>query len=149
MEVGLVDTSPISKPDLPKKPMDLSKIQSFALLEEKMKYNANRQQIISENFANVDTPKYKRKDLKEPDFNEVFQKKLSVLEPSATHHNHMSGLDDGTLGGRKIIATEEKVQLDMEALEMMKNSTSYTEASSTYKKFLSLIKIAVEGSGSR
>ncbi len=129
--------------------MDLSKITSFALLEEKMKYNADRQQVIAENFANVDTPGYKRKDIEKPDFANIFNEKLSALTPAQTNSKHIGAVDDDSINGRKVITSEDKVQLDMEALEMMQNSTSYSEANATYKKMLSLVRVAIEGSGAR
>lgn len=129
--------------------MDLSKITSFALLTEKMKYNADRQQIISENFANADTPGYKRKELEKPNFDEIFNSKLSALTPATTHSNHLGAIDDDSINGRQIITSDNKVQLDMEAIELMQNSTSYAEAASTYKKFLSLLKEATGDGGSR
>ncbi len=128
--------------------MDITKIKSLAILEEKMKYNSSRQQVIAENFANVDTPGYKRKELEEADFGNIFNKQLKIVEPARTNANHLPGLDDGTLNGWKILTEKNKVQADMEALEMMKNSTSFAEASSTYKKLLSLIKEAVGNNGS-
>ncbi len=127
--------------------MDISNIYSLNLLEQKMKYNSARQEVISENFANVDTPGYKRKDLAPLNFDNVLSNEIKSIAPVKTNSKHLTGIDNSSQF--PILSGKNKVQLDMEALEMMKNTNSFSEASASYKKILSLIKEVVSNSGTR
>ncbi|MDX1948928.1 MAG: flagellar basal body protein [Rickettsiales bacterium] len=110
-----------------------------------MKYNSARQEVISENFANVDTPGYKRKDLAPLSFDNVLSNELKNVAPVKTNSKHLAGLDNSNQF--EMLSSKNKVQLDMEALEMMKNTNSFSESSASYRKILSLIKEAIGNNG--
>ncbi len=124
--------------------MDLNKIALLNMLQEKMKYNSARQEVISQNIANVDTPEYKRKDISKPNFNNMV--KSSMVSLQTTNPQHISGINSS--GNYVAMESESPVELDMEAIELMKNSEDFAGATSTYKKILSLLNQAI-GSSNR
>jgi len=119
--------------------MDLSKIPAMNMLQNKMKYDSTRQKVLSENIANVDTPGYTRKDIKKPSFKGMV--KTNMLKLETTDSMHISGTDESS--AFTPYTTKDKVELDMEALELTKNSTDFEQSSITYKKLLNLMKLAV------
>ncbi len=108
-----------------------------------MKYQAARQEVISQNIANVDTPDYTRKDIAKPNFGEMV--KSNMVSLSVTNPSHIGGTNSAS--NYQGISSGNEVELDMEALELMKNSNEFAKASSTYKKILSLFRLAIDGSG--
>ena len=55
--------------------MDYSNITLMKMMQVKMGYLSERQDVLSANIANIDTPGYKARDLKELDF-----KRLALIE---------------------------------------------------------------------
>jgi flagellar basal-body rod protein FlgB len=125
--------------------MDLNNLSVMNMLQNKMQYNTARQNVISQNIANVDTPEYRRRDIAKPSFKGMV--KNSMLSLETTNGMHISGINSAS--NLVPYATEDKVELDMEAFEMMKNNSEFAQASATYKKMIGLLKEAVGGSSSR
>lgn len=125
--------------------MDLNNLSVMNMLQQKMQYNAARQNVISQNIANVDTPDYRRRDVVKPSFKGMV--KNSMLSLETTNGMHISGINSAS----NIVpyATEDKVELDMEAFEMMKNNNEFAQASAAYKKMIALLREAVGGSSNR
>lgn len=123
--------------------MDLNDIQSFKLLQEKMKYHSSRQEVIAENFANVDTPRYYRKDVKQPDFASMVGMQSSTIGLRTTDPNHID--PNSPNSPSNILSTDVRVKLDMEALQMTQNSGEFSKATSTYRKMLMLVREAIGG----
>ncbi len=119
--------------------MDLDKIPTMNMLQAKMKYGAARQEAIVGNIANVDTPGYKRKDIDKPSFDGMV--KSSMLALNTTNSGHISGIDSSS--SYVAHATDDKVEIDMEAIEMMKNNSEFSKTTTTYKKMLSLLREAI------
>lgn len=120
--------------------MDLDKIALTSMLQTKMKYDAARQDAISQNIANVDTPGYNRKEVTKPDFKNMVKTHMLGLE--TTNPQHISGTNSSS-SSYAPYSTDDKVEIDMEAIEMMKNNADFSKTSTTYRKILSLIKEAI------
>jgi flagellar basal-body rod protein FlgB len=119
--------------------MDISNIGVLNLLQSKMKYTSERQEILTQNIANVDTPKYKRQDLRKPDFAKMVKSYNSGLELNTTNEMHINP----TVANSGIFSaydTEDKVELDQEAVQMMENRLDYNAATATYKKILGILR---------
>ncbi len=114
----------------------------LGMLATKMKYDTERQKVLSENIANANTPNYMRKDINQPDFASMVQSSMVTLE--TTHANHIKGLNSSQ--ENPVVETKDTVQLDMEAVELAKNNTDFTTASATYKKIMALISDALGNS---
>lgn len=67
-------------------------------LNAKLGYLTERQKVLSENIANIDTPDYRAKELKKPDFNHLVAQASSHLAMASTSGKHLGGtlnLDSG------------------------------------------------------
>ena len=71
--------------------MDSKGIRLFAVAEANMRYQAQRQGVLSENISNVDTPGYKAKDLKPLDFGKLAAQESRRLEMRGSSPAHLSG----------------------------------------------------------
>lgn len=74
----------------------MSELTINSLLKTHMKYMSSRQQVLAQNIANIDTPGFKARDLKKPDFSKMAASSIGQLEMRATNDKHMSG----TLAGK-------------------------------------------------
>ena len=129
--------------------MELSKISLFALMNKNMSYLNSRQDVLSQNVANANTPGYKAKDLKEIDFAEMLTPSASGL--SVTDPRHISGVT-GSAGGNfgsevsptyEVTPTGNQVVLEEEVMKISKTTMEYQQTSGIYRKMLSMLKMAL------
>jgi flagellar basal-body rod protein FlgB len=118
--------------------MNFANLSVMNLLQHKMQYTAERQDYISQNIASADIPKYRRQDVRKPDFSKMVKSYNNNLSLNTTHHAHLTS----NVSSSQFVAyqTEDTVELDQEAVEMMKNRSDYTNAATTYKKILTILK---------
>lgn len=62
------------------------------LIDAKIDYINQRQVVLAQNVANVDTPNYKAKDLQAPDFQKMLKESASELAMARTNPAHLSPL---------------------------------------------------------
>ncbi|HLQ76352.1 MAG TPA: flagellar basal body protein, partial [Terriglobia bacterium] len=55
----------------------------FPVIEDRMDWTAKRQQMLSANVANIDTPGYRTKDVS-------FSEQLQLLQLNVTNSKHMT-----------------------------------------------------------
>lgn len=61
------------------------------MAKKQMDWAARRQEVLAQNVANADTPKYKAQDVKALDFKEVLSEtQKSRVQPARTHPMHVS-----------------------------------------------------------
>lgn len=65
------------------------KLTLVTLAESRMNWVARRQEVLSENIANANTPKYMPKDLKAFDFKEVLNQSVPAVKVEATNAKHI------------------------------------------------------------
>ena len=117
----------------------------------RMGFLSARQQILSENLANVDTPKYKARDLDETRFNRLLKDGITpgveLLRAHPTHFHSKFGssnfwaekTDDfyeSTLSGNN-------VNLEENLIKMNQNATDYSLATNIYSKMHGFLNIAI------
>lgn len=133
---------------------------SFKYLESALNARALRQDLISSNIANVDTPFYKPRDI---DFEHVMTQKANeefygenspTLALASTDDGHISSLET-TSSNQPILFFRDghlarndgnSVDLDVETTEMSKNNIMYTALTQVVKKEATLFKAVVESS---
>jgi flagellar basal-body rod protein FlgB len=133
--------------------------RSSKYIEAAMNARALRQDLISSNLANVDTPFYRSKDIHfegmlaeqaQNEFGRRYKKKLKLAETSPMHiqpkpstprkpilfyrDGHMARNDGNT------------VDLDVETSELSKNGVMYSALSSTYQKNRAIFSAVLEAS---
>lgn len=71
--------------------MDLSKLTFFTLAKRKMDWLSQRQEVLAQNVANADTPRYRTNDVRPIDFKKVMRAEMQMsreTKPTLTHPNH-------------------------------------------------------------
>ena len=129
-------------------------------IESALNARALRQDLISSNIANVDTPFYRSKDI---DFESALAREahrefagenggMPVLEMAKTSSMHMDPADDlnnlnPTLfyrDGHLARNDGNSVDLDVETTELSKNNIMYTALTEAHKKNKLMFQAAVE-----
>lgn len=59
------------------------------LIDQKTSYIGQRQTVLAQNVANVDTPDYRAQDLKAPDFRKMLDASISELAMRRTNSAHL------------------------------------------------------------
>jgi flagellar basal-body rod protein FlgB len=133
--------------------------KSFKYLEASLQYRAIRQDLISGNIANADTPYYKSRDI---DFEDMLSKKAAEefnkddkkLALARTTENMMSGIDEKNEDKPTIFFRDghlarndgNSVDLDVETTELSKNNMMYNASIEALKKQASIFKAVIASS---
>jgi flagellar basal-body rod protein FlgB len=136
--------------------------KAFGFMETALNARAVRQDMISSNIANVDTPNYRPRDIS---FEDALQRESNKafdgdntkkLEMAKTDGSHLNSLDE--TGGNKStmffrdgqMARNDgnSVDLDVETTEMGKNSTMYQALVAAIKKDSALFSAVIDASKS-
>lgn len=134
--------------------MDLGNLGLFKLMSRKMDWLTQRQEVLSQNIANADTPEFKTKDLKSFTFRDALGDSRR-LTPAATNASHLAGTRGP--GG---MAQEQRVRdpyetapdgnnviLEDQMMRMSQNAIDYQTITSLYKKQVTMIKSAIRSGG--
>jgi flagellar basal-body rod protein FlgB len=122
-------------------------------LEKSLIYRKIRQDLISSNIANADTPYYKSRDIR---FEEALKneiKKSNKLELAKTNPMHLDSKDINDVkptiffrDGHLARNDGNDVDIDIETTEMAKNALMYNAAVSAVKKRVELFKLVIDSS---
>jgi flagellar basal-body rod protein FlgB len=132
--------------------MPISEIPIFSMLRTRMQWHQQRQQLLSENVANANTPKFVPRDLAPPDFSHAQPQAALSLARTSASHLAATGADtsqfDLDRGGQfEVRPTGNAVSLEDEMLKVAANQMDYQAATALYARGLALIKTAL-GKGS-
>lgn len=130
--------------------MKLGDMSFFALASRRMQWLGARQQVISENIANADTPGYKARDIA------GFEELVSGSRPAVvrtTDSRHIGGTSGNAAGHAATVdetAWEESldgntVVLEQQSIKAAEISESYRLAAQMYRKGHELLTLAVTG----
>ncbi|MDR2153192.1 MAG: flagellar basal body rod protein FlgB [Helicobacteraceae bacterium] len=133
--------------------------RSNKYIEAALNARATRQDMISSNIANIDTPFYRSKDIHfegmlakqaDSEFNRRLQKKLALAQTNPAHlqpkpetpekpalfyrDGHMARNDGNT------------VDIDIETSELSKNGVMYNALTSAYQKNRAIFSAVIESS---
>jgi flagellar basal-body rod protein FlgB len=123
------------------------------MLTGQMRYSAERQKVLAQNISNIDTPGYKAKDVKQPDFAKLVEGESTGggLAMRTTSPKHFGG----NLGGSGVFRIEEahsgsetspngnSVSLEDQMAKVSDTGAQYEISSSLYKKFTQLYRTAL------
>jgi flagellar basal-body rod protein FlgB len=131
--------------------MDTTKTDINALLASQMKYMTQRQGVLAQNIANIDTPAYKANDLKKVDFSKILAES-SRLELAATSPQHLSGTlasagtSYSTIKDRDTFETnpnKNNVVLEDQMSKISDTTAQFQLSSSMLRKFTGLYRTAI------
>jgi flagellar basal-body rod protein FlgB len=130
--------------------MNLTSVPLLDVLRERMSWLSARQNVLSQNVANADSPGYSAADLKPVDFQKVleqstepaaFQGGLVVTDPHhiATTPSTTSGSGfESTTDGNESVSTEE------EMMKVADTQAQYQAATNIYAKAISMMRTAID-----
>ena len=134
--------------------MDLSKLPIFAALKRQMDWLNDRQRVIAQNIANVDTPGYHPHDLERPSFKDLIDAQAGPsaggkLQPTVTSPMHLS-LPQNT-SFKEDVQTKNvdaapagnAVKIEDELVKLADAQLEYSTATALYKKHVGLILTAL------
>jgi flagellar basal-body rod protein FlgB len=132
--------------------MDLSKLPLFAMASKRMAWLARRQEVLSQNVSNADTPSFVPHDLKAQEFRQM----LKAAQPAT--HVAMARTDAGHIPTRQDAAkfkdsksketfeeapSGNSVVLEEQLMKVSETQTDFRMATSLYHKHISMIKDAL------
>ena len=133
--------------------------RSMSLAKQAMNYRAVRQDMISSNIANADTPFYRPRDVRFEDALAIEQAKIlkqgsPKLEMAQTNGAHIPLSDDRSFSkpttffrdGHMARNDGNSVDLDVETTEMSKNSVMFNALVSGIKKQGGIFKSVIDAS---
>ncbi|MDR3347183.1 MAG: flagellar basal body rod protein FlgB [Helicobacteraceae bacterium] len=133
--------------------------RSNKYIEAALNARATRQDLISSNLANVDTPFYRSKDIHfegmlseqaNAEFNRNFKKKLALAQTSPMHLQPKPSMPEKPVlfyrDGHMARNDANTVDLDVETSELSKNGVMYNALTSAYQKNRAIFSAVIEAS---
>lgn len=119
----------------------LNNIPIINLIQKKLSYIEQRQNIIANNIANVNTPKAKVKDLK-PFLQNT--KKLSMSQTNSSHLSNHSHYTAATYHPKSNVQKLDgnNISLEEESMKLNHNNIEHQKGISLYNKITSMFNIA-------
>ena len=111
------------------------------LLDNHMRYMAQRQAVLAQNISNLDTPAYKAQDLKKHDFSKLTDHETGQLPMATTTGNHLGPLNANAYTIAKQRETFEKtpvgneISLEEQMAKVSDTGTQYSMSSALIKKY--------------
>ena len=131
--------------------MDLNKLDIFRLTSSKMGWLSERQTVLAQNIANADTPGYRAKDLKVPDFSSMLNTGTNV-PVAKTSKGHLMGtirradfrtVEEKSRDIYEMNPNENGVIMEEQLIKVNDSNMNYKLVANIYKKNLSMFKIAL------
>lgn len=130
--------------------MDLNTIGVFKLMNKKMDWLTQRQEVIAQNIANVDTPKFKPEDLTPFTFRSALSdsRRLNAAQTNPAHMS-LARANDGPGGVGKDKKTYETkpdgnaVVVEQQMLKLSQTSGDFNTVTNLYRKNVNMLKMAL------
>lgn len=132
--------------------MDFNKFTLFGAIKGRMNWLARRQELLSQNIANADTPGYKPHDLKPFSFKDMVQRQqLPPLNMEVTNSEHLGGERKAVSPFREVVDTKpyetapdgNAVVLEEQMAKVNETAIQHRLTTELYRKNLGLIRIAI------
>jgi flagellar basal-body rod protein FlgB len=129
--------------------MDLHDLPLLSLLRERMTWLNQRQDVLSQNVANADTPRYVARDLKPLDFDRmVGEASGTKMMTTNARHISISSLHGGKFEDHETPDQESDpngnaVSLEVEMIKVADTQAQYAAAANLYSKAVRMMKTAI------
>lgn len=134
--------------------MDFSKIRLFSMMKTKMAHLSERQDVLAQNIANVDTPAYRPKDVKELDFKNMVQvesRRLQLRATSPSHQKPKETLPEFRVEKQKknydMSPMKNRVIVEEQMMKVAETKLQYDMTTNLYKKMADMFKTATGNRG--
>jgi flagellar basal-body rod protein FlgB len=128
--------------------MAITDLPILSMLRTRMQWHQQRQQVLAENVANSDTPGFRPRDVRQPDFRGLVGNSNGVtLVRSDPAHFGLGGgsggfdLDQNREGD--IRPTGNAVSIEEEMMKVAQNQMDHQAATALYSRSLNLLKTAL------
>ncbi len=135
--------------------MNLPDIPLLSVLRERMSWLNQRQDVLTQNVANADTPGYSAHDLKPLDFSDELRKAQSPGQSAGTlmvtdprHISLSTGGNSGAFDDYQVNDTEanpngNSVSLEQEMIKVSDTQAQFQAATNLYGKAITMMKTAI------
>ena len=133
--------------------MNLPDVPLLSMLRERMTWLNQRQDLLSQNVANADTPGYVARDLKPLDFDQLMNQASTggATMMMTTNERHIalptthaaSKFEDHETPDQEFSANGNAVSLETEMIKVSETQAQYAAAANLYGKAMTLMKIAI------
>src|SRR5271154_5027990 len=130
--------------------MNLPDVPLLSMLRERMNWLHQRQDVLSQNVANADTPGYVARDLKPLDFEEALGQTTNgaALMTTNTRHialtpSHSSQFEDHEAPDQESSPNGNSVALEAEMVKVSDTQAEFQAAANLYSKAMSMMKEAI------
>jgi len=130
--------------------MNLPDVPLLSMLREKMTWLNQRQDILSQNVANADTPKYVARDLKALDFEQALSQSnpASAMMTTNTRHialspSHPDKFENHETPDQESNPNGNAVSLEMEMIKVSETQAQFAAAANLYAKAMTMMKTAI------
>ena len=129
--------------------MNLPDIPLLSLLRERMTWLNKRQDVLSQNVANADTPGYVARDLKPEDFDAMLRSGGTGARLVTTNVRHIavtaspSPIEEETTPSQPYAHNGTGVSLEEEMIKVADTQAQYAAAANLYSKAVRMMKTAI------
>ncbi|MCP5411644.1 MAG: flagellar basal body rod protein FlgB [Alphaproteobacteria bacterium] len=129
--------------------MNLPDIPLLHMLRERMTWLNQRQDILSQNVANADTPGYVARDLKPQDFDRMMRATQNTARLATTNSRHIAistssmSLDQEDAPSQAYGKNGPGVSLEEEMIKVSDTQAQFQAAANLYAKAMTLMRTAI------
>ena len=130
--------------------MDLHDLPLFSMLRERMTWLNQRQDLLSQNVANADTPRYVARDLKPLDFDQLMGAPGAGTAMMTTNARHialspsrMGKFEDHETPDQEFSSNGNAVSLEVEMVKVSDTQAQFQAAANLYAKAMTLMRTAI------
>jgi flagellar basal-body rod protein FlgB len=130
--------------------MNLPEVPLLSMLRERMTWLNQRQDLLSQNVANADTPGYVARDLKPLDFEDALSSVNSGNALMTTNARHIalspagaSKFEEHDTPDQESNPNGNAVSLEQEMIKVSDTQAQFTAAANLYAKAMTLMKTAI------
>ena len=129
--------------------MDIQGIGLFRMISQQLRWLGQRQEVLSQNLANSDTPGYQARDVEPIGFGDALRQ-VAAVRPAVTQAGHLQGkAADPTAAKMKTIVPWEVspdgngVVLEQQMTALAETQADYQMATELYRKQVAMLKTAI------
>ena len=133
--------------------MSMTDLPVLQALKGKLRFHETRQKVLAENVANAETPGYRARDIKAPDFFRmaVEGEGNEGVSTALTNPMHIAGplIDNSApfrpekVGGYEVTPDGNAVSLEDQMMKVTGNQMDFQTVTSLYQRSIGLLKTAV------
>jgi flagellar basal-body rod protein FlgB len=131
--------------------MEITDLPLFSMLKQRMTWLNQRQDLLSQNVANADTPKYVARDLKPLDFDQMLggpgRSGTAMTTTNVRHialsQSHSGKFEEHETPDQEFNPNGNAVALEVEMIKVSDTQAQYQAAANLYSKAMRMMKTAI------